>query len=99
MFKLFSKDFWDVTASLILRNKIVILICIGLITFLLAQKWDNMRLAYSEANMLPDDHEVNITYNHFLETFGEEGNLIILGVKDHSLFSVEKLNAWNALSE
>ena len=99
MFKLFSKDFWDVTANLILRNKISILICIGIITFLFAQKWDNMRLAYSEANMLPDDHEVNVTYNRFLETFGEEGNLIILGVKDSSLFSVEKLNAWNALSE
>ena len=99
MFKLFSKDFWDVTARLILRNKIVILLSILIATFLLAQKWENMRLAYSEANMLPDDHEVNINYNNFLKTFGEEGNLIVLGVKDSSLFSVEKLNAWNRLSE
>lgn len=99
MFKLFTKNFWDVTARLILRNKIGILIGIGIITFLFAQKWDNMRLAYSEANMLPDDHEVNITYNNFLKIFGEEGNLIILGVKDSTLFTVEKLNAWNTLSE
>ncbi len=99
MFKLFSKDFWDVTARLILRNKIAILVGIIVATFLLAQKWENMRLAYSEANMLPDDHEVNINYNNFLKTFGEEGNLIVLGVKDSSLFSVEKLNAWNRLSE
>ena len=99
MFKLFTKDFWDVTARLILRNKIIILVGIIITTFLLAQKWDNMRLAYSEANMLPDDHEVNITYNNFLKIFGEEGNLIILGVKDSTLFTVEKLNAWNNLSE
>ncbi|PWH84169.1 transporter [Algibacter marinivivus] len=99
MFKLFTKDFWDVTARLILRNKIIILVGIIITTFLLAQKWDNMRLAYSEANMLPDDHEVNITYNNFLKIFGEEGNLIILGVKDSTLFTLEKLNAWNALSE
>ena len=99
MFKLFSKDFWDVTARLILRNKIIILVGILITTFLLAQKWENMRLAYSEANMLPDDHEVNTDYNSFLKTFGEEGNLIVLGVKDTTLFSVENLNAWNKLSE
>ncbi|WP_298550109.1 efflux RND transporter permease subunit [uncultured Algibacter sp.] len=99
MFKLFTKDFWDVTARLILRNKIVILVGIVIATFLFAQKWENMRFTYTEANLLPDDHEVNIIYNDFLETFGEEGNLIILGIKDTTLFTVEKLNAWNKLSE
>ncbi|WP_396602331.1 RND family transporter [Algibacter sp. R77976] len=99
MFKLFTKNFWDITARLILRNKIAILIGILLVTILFSRQWDNMRLAYSEANMLPDNHEVNITYNNFLKTFGEEGNLIVLGVKDTTLFSVEKLNAWNKLSE
>ena len=99
MFKLFTKDFWDVTARLILRNKILILVSILLVTIFFSRQWENMRLAYSEANMLPDDHEVNITYNNFLKTFGEEGNLIVLGVKDSSLFTVEKLNAWNKLSE
>ena len=99
MFKFFKIDFWDVTARLILRNKIIILIGIVIATFLFSQKWENMRFTYTEANLLPDDHEVNITYNNFLKTFGEEGNLIILGVKDETLFTVEKLNAWNSLSE
>lgn len=99
MFKFFTKDFWDIIASLILRNKIIILVGITIVTIFFSQQWENMRLAYSEANMLPDDHEVNITYNNFLKTFGEEGNLIVLGVKDSSLFTVEKLNAWNKLSE
>src|SRR6056300_104264 len=98
MLKLFTKDFWDVVARLILRNKIIILVGIIIATFLLSQKWENMRLTYTEANLLPDDHEVNIKYNNFLETFGEEGNLIVLGVKDSSLFTVENINAWNKLS-
>ncbi|WP_406685064.1 efflux RND transporter permease subunit [Seonamhaeicola sp. MEBiC1930] len=99
MFKLFSKDFWDVTARLILRNKIFILVGIIIATYFFSRQWDNMRFTYTEANLLPDDHSVNITYNNFLKTFGEEGNLIVLGVKDSSLFSVNKLNAWNRLSE
>ncbi|WP_282133922.1 efflux RND transporter permease subunit [Seonamhaeicola maritimus] len=95
MFKLFSKDFWDITARLILRNKIIILIGIIIATYLLSTQWDNMRFSNTEANLLPDDHEENITYNNFLNTFGEEGNLIIIGVKDSSVFEVKKLNAWN----
>lgn len=99
MFKLFSTDFWDIIARLILRNKISILIGILLITIFFSSKWENMRFTYTEANLLPDDHAVNVTYNNFLKTFGDEGNLIVLGVKDSTLFTVEKLNAWNKLSE
>ncbi len=99
MFKLFSKDFWDVIARLILRNKIVILITIVIVTIALSTQWKNMRMTYTEANLLPDDHDINIIYNDFLKTFGEEGNLIVLGIKDSSLFSVKKLNAWNKLSD
>lgn len=99
MSKLSTKSFWEVTARLILRNKIIILIAIVLATIFLGSQWKNMRFTFTEANLLPDDNEVNITYNEFLKIFGEEGNLIVLGVKDPSLFTVEKLNAWNRLSE
>ena len=99
MLKLFTKDFWDIIARLILRNKIAILVSIVIITIFFGLQWKNMRFTYTEANLLPDDHEVNVTYKHFLKIFGEEGNLIVLGVKDSSLFTVKKLNAWNNLSD
>lgn len=98
MIKLFSKNFWETVARLILRNKTLILIIVAAATIFLGYQWKNMRFTYTEANLLPDEHEVNNTYNDFLDKFGEEGNLIILGVKDSTLFTVEKLNAWNSLS-
>jgi predicted RND superfamily exporter protein len=99
MFKILTTGFWDAVARLILRNKIAILIALVLVTIFFSYQWKHMRFTYTEANLLPDDHEVNLIYNDFLEIFGEEGNLIILGVKDSTLFTVEKLNAWNKLSE
>ncbi|WP_341214832.1 efflux RND transporter permease subunit [uncultured Wocania sp.] len=99
MFKLFTANFWDITARLILRNKIAILVVIIATTILFSFQWKNMRFSHTEANLLPDNHEVNVIYNDFLKIFGEEGNLIILGIKDASFFTVEKLNAWNKLSE
>lgn len=98
MAKLFSVGFWETIARLILRNRIGIIVVILISTYLFSWQWDKMRFTYTEANLLPDDHEVNIDYNAFLKTFGDEGNLIVIGVKDSSLFTVEHLNAWNKLS-
>ncbi|GLB50973.1 transporter [Neptunitalea chrysea] len=67
-------------------------------TVFLGSKWKNMRFTYTEANLLPDHDTVNIQYNKFLDIFGEEGNLIVLAVKDSTLFTPEKFNAWNRLN-
>jgi predicted RND superfamily exporter protein len=99
MFKLFSNGFWEIVARLILRNRISILIAVALTTVFFSMQWNNMRFSYTEANLLPDDHPINLEYNQFLELFGEEGNLIVVGVKDSTLLTVEKLNAWNTFSK
>ena len=99
MNKLFSVGFWEGVARIILRNRVIILIIILGLTLFLANQWQNMRFTYTEANLLPDDHPINIEYNEFLDKFGEEGNLIVIGVKNPNLFTVKNLNAWNRLSD
>ena len=59
----------------------------------------HMRFSYTEANLLPEDHEVNIQYNQFLDIFGEEGNLILLAIKDSTVFTPSKFNLWNSLAK
>ena len=98
MHKIFSFGFWNSIARLILRNRIPIIVLVAIATFLLSTQWKNMRFSYTEANLMPDDHPVNINYNDFLNKFGEEGNLILLGVQDSALFTPEKFNAWNRLT-
>ena len=99
MTKLFSAGFWETIARLILRNRIGIIIVLVIATYLFSMQWDKMRFTYTEANLLPDHHEVNLEYNAFLEIFGEEGNLIVLGVNDSTVFTVDKFNAWNTFCE
>ncbi|WP_299678122.1 efflux RND transporter permease subunit [uncultured Dokdonia sp.] len=99
MAKFLSSGFWESIAGIILRNKLLILILVIGATILLGMQWTHMRFTYTEANLLPDDHEVNLEYNTFLDKFGEEGNLIVIGIKNDSLFTPSVLNAWNSLSE
>ena len=74
------------------------LIAIAAITVFMGMQWQHMRFTYTEANLLPDDHEINVEYQGFLEQFGEEGNLIVLGVKDTAIFSPGVFDAWNTLN-
>ncbi len=92
-------NFWTKVAGLILRNRYFVLLLIAAFTAFLATQMKYMKFSYTEANLLPENHEANIEYNQFLEIFGEEGNLIILAVKDSTLFTPEKFNAWNELTK
>ncbi|MCD6543025.1 MAG: MMPL family transporter [Flavobacteriaceae bacterium] len=92
-------NFWQKVARFILKQRIFILLILAVITIFLASKIKNVQFSHTEANLLPKDHEENIKYNHFLEIFGEEGNLLILAVKDTALFNVENFNKWNHLTK
>mgnify|MGYP006340262773 FL=1 len=94
MLKWLSTSFWDYIASRILRNRVFLLVLIVLFTIFMSFQWKNMRFTFTEANLLPDDHEVNIQYNSFLEKFGEEGNLVVLGFKDKNFFTEKNYRAW-----
>lgn len=92
-------NFWTRVSRIILRNRYLFLLLIALQTAFLVNQMQYMKFSYTEANLLPEDHEVNVQYDEFLNIFGEEGNLIILGVKDTTLFTPQKFKAWNALAK
>ncbi|AMC11631.1 transporter [Lutibacter profundi] len=92
-------NFWTHVSRIILKGRYIILVLIAAATYFLASQMQYMRFSYTEANLLPENHKVNIEYNHFLELFGEEGNLIIIATQDSTIFTPKKFNAWNNLSE
>lgn len=66
---------------------------------MLALQWENMRFSNSQANLLPDDHPVNLEYREFLNQFGEEGNAVVFAVTDSVLHDYGNFNRWNKLSK
>lgn len=89
--------FWEKFAGIVLRNRITILVGIAFLTLFLGMQWKNIRFSYTEANLLPDDNPVNKDYNLFLENFGEEGNMIVIGSKDPAFFTPKVFTAWNKM--
>ena len=98
MNKSIFSGFWEKISKIILKNRVLIVLCLLTATYFFTTHWDNIRFTYTEANLLPATHPENIKYKSFTDKFGEEGNLIVISVKDSTLFTIEKLNAWNELS-
>jgi predicted RND superfamily exporter protein len=99
MKKKIKAGFWEYIAGIVLRNRVTILVLIFLLTLFLAFQWKNVGMTYNEANLLPKDHPANKDYTQFLNTFGEEGNLIVIGVKDDAFFTPKAFTAWNNMMQ
>ena len=98
MIKSLFSGFWEKISGIILKNRILIILSLLIVTYFFTTHWDKIRFTYTEANLLPATHPENIKYKSFTDKFGEEGNLIVISVKDSTLFTIETLNAWNELS-
>ncbi|UTN04883.1 MMPL family transporter [Flavobacterium bizetiae] len=89
--------FWEKLARIILKNRIIILVILSALTIFLGYQWKNLSMTYTEANLLPKDHIVNKQYQQFLDKFGEEGNLVVIGFQDPKFFTPKNYAAWNEL--
>ena len=92
-------SFWDSFAKLILNNRIVITLLLIIATIGLVSQWKNIQFSFTEANLLPNKHEINTKYNDFLEKFGEEGVVIVMAVNDPTIYEPKKFNSWANLNK
>ena len=99
MNKILSLGFWNALAGWILRNRIIVISLVILTTLFFASQWKYMRFSYTEANLLPDDHFINVQYRNFLEKFGDEGNLIVIATSDEDIFTPTKFKHWVKLTD
>ena len=86
-------------SNLILKNRFLFLIIILLISIFSSTQFKNIRFTFTEANLLPDSHIQNLIYNKFTNLFGEEGNLIVIGLNDSLIFSRENFRKWTTLNK
>src|SRR5690606_8711445 len=94
-----TKGFWPKVARIMLRNRILILSGIVAFTVFMGFQWKNIRFSNTEATILPEHHPASLQYKDFTELFGEEGNTIVLAIKDSALFDLRNFNRWNRLSK
>ncbi|MDL2231234.1 MMPL family transporter [Porphyromonadaceae bacterium OttesenSCG-928-L07] len=63
-------------------------------TLFMASQVRNIEMSYQSASLLPETDSAFIDYKHFIETFGQEGNMMVFAVQDPDFFQLEKINDW-----
>ncbi len=89
---------WSYLVRFILRNRLGILITIGVLTLFMGYMATKVKLSYDMARMLPQVDSTYIKYEQFKQKFGEDGSVLFVGIKDPHLFQLEVFNEWHELS-
>ena len=88
---------WIKVSGIVLRYRILLITILALITIFFAFQARKVEMSYEYAAMLPKKDKAFQDNLKFNEVFGEEGNLIIIGVQDSNFFEFEKFKKWEAL--
>ncbi|MBN1985197.1 MAG: MMPL family transporter [Prolixibacteraceae bacterium] len=88
---------WLRVSSIILRNKILLLIVLAVITVFLGYHAQKVEMSYEHSSLLPKKDQAYKDYQKFVEIFGEEGNLIVIGTRDSAFFTLEHFTRWQRL--
>ncbi|RIJ49757.1 RND family transporter [Maribellus luteus] len=89
---------WIKVSRVILRNRILLLSILAVITVFFGYHARKVEMSYEYASLLPKKDPAYKDYQKFVEVFGEEGNLIIVGIQDSSFFRLDHFNRWERLS-
>lgn len=85
---------WAKISSIILRNRILILSIVGLLTVVMFYFSRRVEMSFQMAQILPPSDKTYQDYKKFRAVFGEEANVIILAIKDPDFFKKKNLEAW-----
>ena len=89
---------WVKFSRLILRNRLIILIVLGIITAFMAYRVQFVSMSYQLAQMLPKSDKTHIEYQEFRSTFGKDGSIVVVGINNENLFKLKNYNAWYDLT-
>ncbi|MCL3780379.1 RND family transporter [Prolixibacteraceae bacterium JC049] len=88
---------WIHIARFILRNKILLLSLIAAITVFMGYQAQFVEMSYEYAPLLPEKDPAYKENQEFRKLFGEEGNVIVVGLQSDEFFELKKFNNWTKL--
>lgn len=81
---------WTKLAHIVIKFRLILIIGVGLVTIFMADQLQHLELSYDFAKVVPANDSDLLYFKKFTETFGEDGNLMVVGVMDSTVY--EPLN-------
>ena len=90
---------WNKLAEGIIKYRLLLSIVIGLITIVMAYYASKVEMSYEFARLVPPDDPDMIYHDQFKAQFGEDANLIAVGMQDSAVYKLENFTAFRELNK
>jgi len=91
---------WARIADLIIKFRLWLMIITVVITAFMAYKATKAEMTYDFVKVIPEDDPEFIYFQKFKQTFGEDGNILVVGLQDPTVFSdLKKFQAFYKLTK
>lgn len=90
---------WQRLAKFVLRNRLLLLILLFATTCLMGYFASKITLSYEFAKAIPSDNSKYRDYLSFKEKFGDDGNVLVIGVQTAHFFELNNLKEFQRLNK
>jgi len=90
---------WDKIASFIIRFRLLLIVLIVLITIVMGYFAAQVEMSYDLARTVPPDDPEMVFLQEFKKQFGEDANVIGIGLQDSSIYSLQNFNRFRELNK
>jgi uncharacterized protein len=90
---------WRKLGQFILKYRWPLLIVLAASTALMGYWGSKVQLSYDFTRAIPADHPANVTYQQFKNKYGQDGNLMVVGIQTGKLFDEKLFNEYAQLQK
>jgi len=89
---------WQRLAKFVLKKRLILLILLFAVTALMAFFAGKIQLSYEFSKAIPTDNPKYQDYLSFKEKFGDDGNVLVIGVQSDQFFQLKNFEAFSQLN-
>ena len=90
---------WTKTAQFIIKFRLPLTVVIGLITIVMGYYASKVEMSYDFMRTVPPNDPEMVFLNKFKAQFGEDGNMMAIGIKDSAIYQLENFKRLKQFSE
>jgi uncharacterized protein len=90
---------WERIARFVLKFRMILLVLLFTATVFMGFRASHVQMSYEFTKAIPVDHPTNLVYQAFRKKFGDDGNLLVIGIQTPRLFEQEVFNEYIALND
>jgi len=90
---------WSKLSSIIIKNRAWLLLFTVSFTVFMGYQAKNIEITYDFIKVVPDDDPELLYFKEFQKTFGEDGNILAIGLKNDDLYKYETFAKYQQLAK